>query len=422
MYNKLTLDNGVRLVYEKIPYLRSVAVGVWIRTGSINENELNNGVSHFIEHMLFKGTETMSAKEIADSIESIGGQLNAFTAKECTCFYAMTLDEHLGTSLRVLADIFFHSKFYEEDIRKERDVIFEEISSYEDTPDDLVHDVLTKLAWKSSSLGMPVLGTRKSLSKLDRQSITGYMSQNYTPANTVVAVAGNFDEKYLTDTVGQLFGGWTGAGNEAPLEVDAQQFSKGIKVKAKDIEQVHVCIGLEGVEQGDDRLFPLAAINNIFGGNMSSRLFQKIREDKGLVYSIYSYPSAYVRNGLFTIYAGMNPSNLKTVINMIAEEINILVKQGISVEELDKAKEQLKGSYILGLESTSSRMNSIGKSELLLGYIKTPDEILEKISAVNMDSVRETTGRVFDPEKIALALVGKVDKQTKEDLSRGMFT
>lgn len=421
MYNRLTLDNGVRLVYEKIPYLRSVAVGVWIKAGSRNENEFNNGVSHFIEHMLFKGTEKRNAKEIAESIENLGGLLNAFTSKECTCLYATTLDEHLGTSLNVLADIFFNSRFDKDEIEKERDVIFEEISSYEDTPDDLVQDVLTKLAWNGSSLGMPVIGTRKSLSKLDRQSIIGYLSQNYTPANTVISVAGNFDEKYLMENVKMLFGGWTAAKNQALSEADAQQFSKGIKVKVKDIEQVHACIGLEGIEQGDDRIYSLAALNNIFGGNMSSRLFQKIREEKGLVYSIYSFPSAYVRNGLFTVYAGMNPSNLKTVISMIFDEIDILLDRGISSDELEKAKEQLKGNYILGLESTGSRMNSMGKSELLLGCIKTPDEILEKISAVDMDSIRETTGRVFNSKKIALALVGKVDKMTKEDIKNILF-
>lgn len=333
----------------------------------------------------------------------------------------MTLDEHLGTSLKVLADIFFNSKFDKEDIEKERDVIFEEISLYEDTPDDLVHDVLTRLAWKNSSLGMPVLGTKKSLSGIDRQSIMRYLSLNYIPANTVVSVAGNFDEIYLTETAEKLFGGWE-AKKKEPFEDAAQTFSKGMKVKVKDIEQVHACIGLDGIEQGDDRLYSLAAVNNIFGGNMSSRLFQKIREEKGLVYSIFSYPSAYVKNGLFTIYAGMNPYNLKTVISMIIHEIRLLLENGIAGEELDKAKEQLKGNFILGLESTSSRMNSIGKSELLLGHIKTPDEVLGKIDAVNMDSIRETTENIFKTKEIAVALVGKVDKLMGEDIDKILFS
>jgi len=401
------LENGVRIICEKIPYMRSVSVGIWVGAGSRNEKKEINGISHFIEHMLFKGTKKRSAKEIAESIDSIGGQINAFTAKECTCYYTKTLDTHIDIAIDVLSDMFFNSVFSEKDIEIERKVVLEEISMYEDSPEELVHDFLSETVWENDAIGMPILGTYECLKNINRNKIVDYISNHYLPENTVIAVAGNYDEKVLIENVKKNFESWRS--DKVPVkQYERAQFKVSNKVKQKDIEQVHICLGFEGIEHGNDDLYSLLALNNVFGGGMSSRLFQKIREEKGLVYSIYSYPSSYCNTGLFTIYAGMSPEHQETFLKLVMDEIKQLVKYGISDDELAKSKEQLKGSYILGLESTSSRMNSLGKSELMLGIVNSPEEILMKIDAVNNEKVREIIDRVFQIEKMSLAAVGNI--------------
>jgi predicted Zn-dependent peptidase len=415
MLKKYSLKNGVRVVCEKLPYVRSVSVGIWVRTGSRNEDARINGVSHFIEHMLFKGTRTRSAAQIAEAIDNIGGQLNAFTGKECTCFYAKTLDEHIGIALDVLSDMFFNSVFANKDIALEKRVIIEEIGMYEDSPEDLVHDVLSETVWGGSPVGYPILGTKKSLRNINRERIIQYMQERYTPANTVISVAGNYDDGQLEELLGKYFGDWAPAAASDETQ-DNTAFRADVNIREKDTEQVHICIGFEGVKNGDDDLYPLLAVNNILGGGMSSRLFQRIREKKGLVYSIYSYPTTYKDTGLFTIYAGMKPDNLGEVMHLIYDEIRILKKKGITASELEKAMEQMKGNYILGLESTSSRMNSIGKSELLLGYINTPEEILEKIGSVTMEGVDAIIARTFDLDRKGISIVGNVKNALDPDL------
>lgn len=407
MLNKYKLSNGVRVVCENIPYVRSVSIGIWVRTGSQNENPRNNGVSHFIEHMLFKGTEKRSAAEIAESIDNIGGQLNAFTGKECTCFYAKTLDEHIETAVDVLSDMLFNSVFSPKDIALEKKVILEEIGMYEDSPEELVHDILTETVWGGDPIGFPILGTKKSLRGVNRDVITGYVSEHYTPGNTVISVVGNISDEGLKELLEKYFGAWKPKA-ESQNAKSPVQFRPETCIREKDTEQVHICIGFDGIKNGDDRMYPLLAVNNILGGGMSSRLFQKIREKKGLVYSIYSYPTTYNDAGLFTVYAGMKPENLGNVTELIMEELRLLLKKGFTVQELEKSREQLKGNYILGLESTSSRMNSIGKSELLLGYVNTPDEILKKIGAISMEGVNDVIGNVFVLDKKGISIVGKV--------------
>ncbi len=412
MYKKVVLDNGLRVVFERIPFVRSISIGVWIGAGSRNENNANNGISHFIEHMMFKGTNKRSAKEIAACIDNLGGQINAFTGKECTCFYTKTLDEHMDIAVDVLADMLFNSKFDKKDIDTERRVILEEISMYEDSPEDLVHDLLSEAVWDGDPLGYPILGTKESLQNIDRDAIFEYIDGMYIPQNIVISAAGNFDEDHLIDTLTKHFGGWSRKGAVAS-DYNAVNFIPGRKVKEKDIEQVHLCLGFEGIEHGDNDLYSLLAVNNILGGGMSSRLFQKIREETGLVYSIYSYPSSYKRAGLFKIYAGMNPSHLDIVMDLILGEVDKLIKEGISLEDLTQSKEQLKGSYMLGLENTSSWMNSMGKSELLLGYIHTPEEILKKVEDVNMESVHKAINRVFDTKRMSVSLVGAIKGKYK---------
>lgn len=410
MYKKHILENGVRIVCEKIPYVRSVSLGIWVRTGSRNETVRNSGVSHFIEHMLFKGTEKRNAAEIAESIDNIGGQLNAFTGKECTCYYTKTLDTHLDIALDVLSDMFFNSIFAKKDIAVERKVILEEIGMYEDSPEELVHDILSETVWDGNPIGYPILGTQKCLKSVNKEMIQGYMAENYTPGNIVISIAGNFDEESLISQIKEHFGGWKA---KTPEKTGHEKviFKPGLKIKEKDTEQVHLCFGFSGIEHGNDKLYSLLAVNNIFGGGMSSRLFQKIREKKGLVYSIYSYPSAYKEAGLFTIYAGMKPEQLNEVSQLIQDETRLLVKKGIKPDELAKSKEQLKGNYILGLESTSSRMNSIGKSELMLGCINTPEEVLEKIDAISMEVVDEIIDSIFDFERVGITIVGNIKQE-----------
>ena len=395
------------MVCEKIPYVKSVSVGIWVKTGSRNENPENSGVSHFIEHMLFKGTAKRTAAGIAECIDNIGGQLNAFTGKECTCFYTKTLDEHIDLAVDVLSDMLFNSLFSKKNVALEKKVILEEIGMYEDSPEELVHDILSEAAWNGSSIGYPILGTKKSLRRVGRESMLSYMSERYIPGNTVISVAGNFDEAALEGLLEKYFGSWQRDAGKIDGNYIAK-FTPGIKIKEKDTEQVHLCIGFEGLEIGDERLYPLLAVNNIFGGGMSSRLFQKIREKKGLVYSIYSYPTSYLNGGLFTIYAGMKPERLSEVINLIFEETLLLKRKGFTSRELEKSKEQLKGNYILGLESTSSIMNSIGKSELLLGYADTREKILQKINQIDMDSVKDVINSIFDTDRKAMSVVGNI--------------
>lgn len=409
MFKRTRLDNGIRIVCEKIPYVRSVSIGIWVGTGSRHESENNNGVSHFIEHMLFKGTSKRNAKEIAESIDNIGGQINAFTGKECTCYYTKTLDSHLEIAIDVLSDMFFNSKFTQKDIDIERKVIMEEIGMYEDSPEELVHDILSETVWKGNPLGYPILGSHECLKSVNRSMIKEYIHQNYTPENLVISVAGNYDDENLIKLLEKHFSKWN-TKTEFKIDFEEAGFVRDVTVKEKDIEQIHICMGFEGIEHGNDDLYSLLAVNNVFGGGMSSRLFQKIREELGLVYSIYSYPSSYKNAGLFTIYAGMNPEHLEKVAELIRFEIAELQKKGINRDELEKSKEQLKGNYILGLESTSSRMNSIGKSELLLKRIFTPEEVLKKIDDITPESVEEVIQRVFGQKIMSLAAVGNFKK------------
>lgn len=404
MYNKVTLDNGLRIVTEHIPYVKSVSIGIWIEAGSRKENEQNNGVSHFIEHMLFKGTKNRSAKDIAETIDNIGGQINAFTSKECTCYYARVLDNHIDVAIDVLSDMLFNSLFDEEDILKEKSVIFEEIKMYEDSPEDLVHDLLSQTIFDGNPLSLPILGSEETLDKIARTNIIDYYEQFYTPANTVISIAGNFDFNVTLELIKKYFSKWK------PKQKIVEKYNKpilhhNISSKKKDIEQLHFCIGTEGVPQGQNDLYALLILNNIFGGSMSSRLFQDIREDRGLVYSIYSYPSSYKDIGIFTIYAALNPNYFMDVIGIIMENINKIKKEYLSEDEIYKSKEQLKGNYILGLESTSSRMTSMGKSELLLGKTISPQEIASKIDSIELRDIINVVNKIFDNSKYNIAYV-----------------
>jgi len=411
MFQKELLINGIRIVTEEIPYVNSVSIGIWVKVGSRYESFENNGISHFIEHMLFKGTRKRSAKDIANSIDKIGGQLNAFTTKECTCFYAKVLDTHFEIALDVLSDMFLNSVFSEADIEKERGVIIEEINLYEDSPEDLVHDLFSQAVWSSNPLGMSILGTEESLDHIGREQLVDFFNKNYIPQNIVISVVGNFKHKDVVCKIKEYFVKAEHKDNGA-ARIIMPRFEPEYMLKNKVTEQIHLCMGFNGVDIKSEAYYPMLVFNNVFGGAMSSRLFQRIREDRGLAYSVFSYPSSFEDCGLFSIYAGSKPDNLKSVAGLIMEEIKVIKETGITDEELYDSKEQLKGSYILGLESTSGRMLSIGKSELLLDRIYSPAEVLQRIDEVNMDGVNSIIKYIFDSESMGVAVIGSMEKNT----------
>jgi predicted Zn-dependent peptidase len=401
LINKHTCKNGVRIVLEQIPTVRSVSIGVWIGTGSRNETEQNNGISHFLEHMFFKGTKTRTAKEIAEAFDSIGGQVNAFTSKEYTCYYAKVLDEHASFALEMLADMFFHSTFVDEELQKERNVVLEEIKMYEDTPDDIVHDLLSKACYANHPLGYPILGTEETLRTFTGDSLRGYMADYYTPDRVVISVAGNVDESFIQQ-VESYFGFFTA--KRKASESPAPLFQPQKLARQKDTEQAHLCIGFNGLPVGHPDIYTLIILNNILGGSMSSRLFQEVREQRGLAYSVFSYHSSYQDSGLLAIYAGTGNNQLDLLFETIQETIDKLKEDGITEKELKNSKEQMKGSLMLGLESTNSRMSRNGKNELLLGRHRTLDEIIEEINSVTVEKVNELARRIF-AEDCALALI-----------------
>ena len=406
MIQKKILSNGLTIVAERIPFVHSITMGIWVGNGSRYETKKENGISHFIEHMLFKGTPTRTSRDIATQLDSIGGQINAFTAKECTCYYTRTLDTHFDLALDVLSDMFFHSIFKEEDIIKERGVILEEINMYEDAPEEQVHDLLQTMVW-NDSLGYSILGTQETLETFQQKELKTYMQQHYQPNNTVIAIVGNFEYEEIYEKLEEVFEVWENSPYHRIPSFDTIYTPNVIK-KEKDIEQVHLCLGFPGIPLGSKKIYALSILNTILGGSMSSRLFQTIREEYGLAYSVYSYPSNYKNIGLFTIYAGMNPNQTQKVMDLIIREIQTVKKNLIAQEELNQTKEQLKSNYMMGLESTSGRMSSIGRSQLLLDHIQTPDEIIQKIDGVVLDDIEALIYEIFDFKKMSLAAVGNI--------------
>ncbi|WP_416731539.1 M16 family metallopeptidase [Fictibacillus sp. JL2B1089] len=393
MIKRYTCSNGVRIVLENIPTVRSVAIGVWIGTGSRFENTKNNGISHFLEHMFFKGTKTRTAREIAESFDSIGGQVNAFTSKEYTCYYAKVLDTHSPYALEVLADMFFNSTFDEGELLKEKNVVLEEIKMYEDTPDDIVHDMLSRASFQNHELGFPILGTEETLNTFTGNTLRDYMDTHYVPEEVVISVAGNVDESFIKE-VEKWFGDYKTSGVIKP-EIQSPVFYPEKLSRKKETEQAHLCLGFPGLSLKDKRSYSLIILNNIFGSSMSSRLFQEVREQKGLAYSVFSYHSAFQDNGIFTIYGGTAPHQLDELYNTILNIVDDLKENGITDKELKNSKEQIKGNLMLSLESTNSRMSRNGKHELILGYHRTLDDMVESIDNVSKDDVNTLVQSIF---------------------------
>lgn len=406
MYKRTTLTNGIRVITEFIPYVNSISIGFWIGSGSRYENKYNNGVSHFIEHMIFKGTKNRTSKQIAEEIESLGGQINAFTGKEATCFYVKLLDEHFETGIDVLCDMIMNPKFSAQDIEKEKGVVQEEINMYEDSPEDLVMDILSRITWKDDALAYPVLGTSETLKNLSRESILDYYNRTYVPKNIVISIAGNFKEDVLIKKLEDRLSAWK-KDAERPMKLSSPHMARNVEVKSKDIEQVHLAFNFNGIKLGDRDLYALLVVNNYLGGGTSSRLFQTLREEKGYVYTIYSFPSSYIHAGSYTIYLALNEQYMQDAARLINWELNELVEKKMTEEQIKRAKEQLKGNYILGLESVSSRMFGIGKAELLQRVVHEPKDILEKIDEITPDDVYRVIDKVFSDGILSASGVGR---------------
>lgn len=410
MAYRVQLPNGVRVVGEEIPTIRSVSIGVWIGTGSRYETIGNNGISHFLEHMFFKGTERFTARELAEVFDSIGGQVNAFTSKEYTCYYAKVLDEHFPVALDTLADMLFHSQFAPEEIEKEKKVVIEEIRMCEDEPDELVMDVLTENVYHNHPLGYTILGLEDNLRNFTQGDIYSYIAHRYGPRNVVVAIAGNLTQEAAVAEVERLFGHAFGRTEIAEPTLTAPGFQAGPSLRVKDTEQVHLCLAAPGLPAGHPDLYPLILLNNALGSSPSSRLFQEIREERGLAYSVFSFHSAYRDCGMFGVYAGTSPEHAAEVVSLIRETCLDVSGHGLSEDALKKGKDQVKGSMMLSLESSSSRMSRLGKNELLLGREVTLDESLRQIEAVTTADVRRVAEQILS-QPFAAAAVGPVEEK-----------
>ncbi|MBQ8108607.1 MAG: insulinase family protein [Clostridia bacterium] len=404
-FDQITLPNGLRIIGERIPHFRSVSVGLWLGSGSQFETVPEAGVSHFLEHMVFKGTEKRTARQIAEEMDAVGGQLNAFTAKECTCFYAKVVDEHLPLAMDVIADLVTHPTFDPVEMEKEKGVVIEEIAMSEDTPEDLVHELLMLAHYGDQNVARPILGTEKSVSGCSRERLSGYWRRMYRPRNAVLSLAGNYDWDDVLDMAGRLLGSWDSEGLDK-LSCVTREVEPTILTRQKDIEQLHICLGYPALPMADDRNYELSIFSSVFGGAMSSRLFQKIREESGLAYTVYSYPNAYTDSGMLSVYAATNPETAPQVVDMILEEARLIAENGLTEAEFTMAREQMKASYILGLESTSARMQSNGRRLLLMNTTRTETETIDRINAIRPEAVNELTRQILTAPH-SMALVGK---------------
>ena len=407
-YEITTLDNGIRVITETVNHVQFMSMGFWVGVGSRYESEKQWGITHFIEHMLFKGTEKRTADQISGAVDAVGGQLNAFTSKENTCYYIKTLTEDFPLAVDVLSDMFLNSRFDNEEIAKEREVIIEEIKMYEDTPDDQVHDLMSANLWPDHPLGRAILGTEESIAVFDHDMLKDYMKQYYTGSNIVVSVVGNISHNQVVEAIREVLGGIPkGEVNQYRI---ADRAKPGVNCYYKEIAQSQICVAMPGVAKEDDRLFPLSILNTYLGGGMSSRLVKKIREEEGLAYSVYSYNGSYTDTGAFVISVGTRPENCQRVIDIILEELDDVRQNGITKDELDKSFSQLKGSLYMGLETVNSRMNKLGRSMLIYDRVITPEENVDELSKVTLEDVKSLAGDMFRKENLQITVLGPVNE------------
>lgn len=407
MVKTVKLKCGTTLIMDKTDYVQSAALGIWVRTGAADENDSVSGVSHYIEHMMFKGTDKRTAKEIASDVDKIGGMFNAFTGKEATCYYIKTLSSNIYAGAEILLDMLTGSRFDQEEMDKERKVICEEIKMVKDSPDDDVYDTISELVASGNPLGRSILGTPESLAGIDRAKLTAYYSEKYARDSIVIAVAGNFDE----ERIAELFESRLTSLREKKVTQDftLKPYRQSFDVKVRDIEQTHICLATPGISMADDKYYAFVLMNSIFGGSMSSRLFQNIREEKGLAYTVCSMNVFSSYTGFFSIYAGVAHDKAEATLDAVRHELEMLKKDGVTAEELSMAKEQVKSSYIFGLENINSRMFSIGKNKLLLDKVYSPEEVLSEFDKVTQDDIKQAAELIGDYSSYCAASVTGTD-------------
>lgn len=407
MYKTKKLNNGLTIIAEEIPYLKSISMGIWFRSGIKTEENYIDGVSHFIEHMMFKGTKNRTSKQLVAEIENLGGVINAFTGRECTCYYVRLLDEHLNIGIDILSDMILNSKFDEKDIEREKSVIIEELKMYEDSPEDLTYDILLEKVYNNKGIGKNILGSKESIKSMNRDAILDYFEKFYVPENAVLSICGNFDFDETVKLIEDKFENWHGEKPDYNLQNEI--FNPCIVKKDRDYEQTNlaICFECENIGSSSNDVYAIDIINNVLGGSSTSRLFQRIREDEGLVYSIYSEQEFYREKGELGIYASMSTENLEDVYRLVKEEIISLNENGITEEELNNSKEQLKGEFMLGMESTESRMNAIGKYMLITGKVETLEDVIEGLNSITMEDINRVIKDVLDIDKMGVCVVGK---------------
>ncbi len=401
------LDNGIRLVTESMSHVRSVSLGVWLSRGSRHETDEESGIAHFVEHMLFKGTATRTAEDIAQAVDSIGGQLDAFTAKEYASYYVKVLDEHVPIAVDILSDIVLRPAFHDVDIEREKKVILEEIKMVEDTPDDLVHEIFTQAFWEGHPLGRPILGTKDSVEALTQKGLRDYFRGAYAAENVIISAAGNLEHSQLRAALEQAFGSMPKAGlkqNGGPPEVVPK-----VVIRNKELEQSHVCLGTASYPQNHGDRYASYVMNTMFGGSMSSRLFQNIREKRGLAYSVFSGINAYRDAGYLTVYAGCANEAVGEVVDLVVEEMKLMKQAPVLDSELRRAKDHLKGSVMLSLENTSSRMSHLARQEIYFDRQFSLDETLEGIERVTPADVQRVAGELFSEGSLAATVLGQVN-------------
>ncbi len=408
MFIKEHLVNNIPVVMEVLKNMRSVVLGVWVKVGARNEMPEKNGISHFLEHMFFKGTKRRNVKDIAIEIDSLGGELNAFTSRETTTFYVKLLDEYLEKGIDLLSDIFCYSVFPEEEIEKEKKIIKEEIKTIEDSPDDYIHDLFNHTIWGNTGLGQSVLGKRETISSFTRDDIINHIRNYYGIENIVISCAGNFEPEKLIKLLNKNFINVRKGSISAKTNIT--EFRNRVELYRKELSEAHLCIGIQGLPQSSEKRYELFLLNTILGAGVSSRLFQEIREKRGLAYTIYSFLALYFDTGLWGIYAGVSRKNVTEVIDLILKEIYNL-KKTINVKEFKRAKNQLKGNIMLSLESSSNRMNNIARQEIYYGKYYSPKEVIQKIDAVNIDKVRKLAEELTAKNAYALTVYGPVKEE-----------
>ena len=408
-YRKGSLPNGIRVVTERMDHVRSVAVGVWVETGSRHEAENRCGMSHLIEHLVFKGTATRSAEQIARTMDSVGGQMDAFTTKEHTCFYVQVLDQHLPLAVDLLTDILLNPLFNADELEREKSVVLQEIKMVEDTPDDVIHDLFAGQIWEGHPLGRPILGSREAVTSYDRQTALSHFTEEYVPPRILISVAGNATHDHVIN----LFStGFQGFERGATTRTATPPITRpGVNIVNKTLEQVHLIMGFPGLRHSAPERYALFLLNDVIGGSMSSRLFQEVREREGLVYAIHSGVQAYVDTGTLYVYAATDAQNFSKVLKSTLKVIRELKKTGVTDEELRRAKDHLKGSLMLSLESTSSRMNRLAKHEMHHGTFLSMDAMLAAIDGVRHEEVQTLVTELLDEDRLALTTLGPLDRR-----------